>query len=281
MSRRCALLWLAFAFSCNGPEWGAHALLHPSRRASHGIPDGSESFEVNVEDNLVLKGWWARAQGPRRGLIVWLHGVGDNKDSAEGLIERYIKRGFDVAAYDSRAHGASGGQLCTYGFYEKYDLGRVLDVLAHAGAGVDHTIVIGISMGGGVALQAAAIEPRVRAVAALAPFVELRRAATLAAPFWMSQKTVEAALLRAEQEGHFRIDEVSPLSAVAHLQVPLLVVYGTGDKKLPSEDAKKLLEAARSPEKQLVAIADANRDNLIDHKETWAALDQFVDRLSK
>jgi hypothetical protein len=33
-----------------------------------------------------------------------------------------------VIAYDSRAHGESGGDACTYGFFEKEDLRRVLDV---------------------------------------------------------------------------------------------------------------------------------------------------------
>jgi len=35
---------------------------------------------------------------------------------------RYQKAGLGVIAYDNRAHGNSGGEPCTYGFYEKEDL---------------------------------------------------------------------------------------------------------------------------------------------------------------
>jgi alpha-beta hydrolase superfamily lysophospholipase len=58
---------------------------------------------------------------------VYLHGVADNRSSAVGVIEWFTPRGFDVIAYDSRAHGQSDGTVCTYGFYEKRDLKGVID----------------------------------------------------------------------------------------------------------------------------------------------------------
>jgi alpha-beta hydrolase superfamily lysophospholipase len=262
---------------CNAPEWGANALLHPAHRPSHGIPDGTESFEVPVEDFL-LKGWWAKAQLPRRGLVLWLHGVGDNKDSAEGLVERWTKKGFDVAAYDSRAHGSSGGTSCTYGYFEKDDVRRVLDALAKAGADGDRAILMGFSMGAAVALQAAPLDGRVRAVAAMAPFAELRTAATRAAPFWMRAGSVERALDLAEQQGHFRIDDVAP--ARLHAAVPLLLIHGRRDGKLPLTDSEAILASAATRDQQLLVIDDADHDHLLDHKEAWAALDQFLERVA-
>jgi uncharacterized protein len=262
---------------CNAPQWGANALLHPAHRASRGIPDGTESFEVPVED-FVLKGWWAKAQLPRRGLVVWLHGVGDNKDSAEGLVERWTKKGFDVAAYDSRGHGSSGGKLCTYGYFEKDDVKRVLDVLAKAGADADRTVLMGFSMGAAIALQAAPLDGRVRAVAALAPFAELRTAATRAAPFWMGAGSVRHAFELAENEAHFHLDDVAPVKT--HVAVPLLLVHGKRDGKLPPADSEAILAAASSRDKQLLVVDDADHDHLLDHKEVWTALDQFLDRVA-
>jgi uncharacterized protein len=271
------LLFLLALVGCNGPEWGANALLHPARLASHGIPDGSESFEVDVGSGVTLKGWWAKGIIPRRGLVLWLHGVGDNKDSAEGLIDRWTKRGFDVAAYDSRAHGGSGGKICTYGFFEKSDVSRVLDVLAKAGAAADRAILVGFSMGGAVALQAVeAGEPRAVAVAALAPFANLRSAASHAAPFWMSRRTVDAALARADQLAQVSFDEVAPAAHADRIRVPMLLVHGTRDPKIPAADSQQILGAA-GPNRKLVLVDGADHDHLLDHKETWAALDQFLD----
>jgi alpha-beta hydrolase superfamily lysophospholipase len=274
------LFFLLAVAGCHAPEWGSRALLHPAHRLSRGIPDGSESFEVDAGEGIVLKGWWAKAQLPRRGLILWLHGVGDNKDSAEGLVDRWTKRGFDVAAYDARAHGASTGRLCTYGYYEKDDVKRVLDVLAKAGADSERTILMGVSMGGAVALQAAPLDGRVRAVAALAPFAELETAAARAAPFWMSDKSIHEALRLAMAEGQFSVGEVAPVRSAARISVPLLLIHGKLDRKLPPADSQAILAAAASRDKQLVLIDGANHDNLLDRDETWKALDQFLDRVA-
>jgi alpha-beta hydrolase superfamily lysophospholipase len=276
---RLLLLWALLA-GCNRVEWGANALLHPAKRVSRGIPDGTESFEAVAADSVILKGWWSRGVTPRRGLILWLHGVGDNKDSAEGLVERWAARGFDVAAYDSRAHGASGGQSCTYGFREKEDVHNVLEALARVGADVDRTILMGVSMGGAVALQAAPLDGRIRAVVALAPFADLRQAARRAAPFWMGQKSIDGAFQRAESEGQFRLDEVSPRGSAERIHVPLLLIHGTEDRKLPLADGQAIEQAAGTSDKNLLQVEGANHDNLLDRKETWAAIDQFLDRVS-
>ncbi len=53
-------------------------------------------------------------------------GIADNRDTSIGVIERFTRRGFNVIAYDSRGHGRSEGDRCTYGFFEKQDLRRVL-----------------------------------------------------------------------------------------------------------------------------------------------------------
>lgn len=274
-------LSLAVATGCDAPEWGKNALIHPGRRASRGIPDGTESFEVDAGDGVSLKGWWAKGSTPKRGLVLWLHGVGDNKDSAESLIERWANRGFDVAAYDSRAHGSSGGTVCTYGFYEKSDVRKVLDGLAKSGADAEHTILMGFSMGAAVALQAAPLDSRIVAVVAVSPFADLRAAATRAAPFWMSKKSIESALERAEKEGQFQVDEVSPRRAAEKIHVPLLILHGTMDRKLLPADAQAIEAAAASTDKRLMLVDRANHDNILDRKEPWEAIDQFLDRVSR
>ena len=52
-----------------------------------------------------------------------------------------------MVAYDSRGHGESGGAFCTYGFLEKRDLRRVIDIMPPR-----PVVLIGASLGGAVAL---------------------------------------------------------------------------------------------------------------------------------
>jgi uncharacterized protein len=71
-----------------------------------------------VGAGVTLKGWRLPATGPKRGTLIYLHGIADNRMSGTGIAERFAQKGFDVVAYDSRAHGESGGDACTYGYHE-------------------------------------------------------------------------------------------------------------------------------------------------------------------
>lgn len=138
------------------PSVGAGALLHPGRRPVTGPTPAGCIDHTFAGDRVQLRGWRCAATTPRRGTIVYLHGVADNRAGAEGVAARFGPRGFDVVAYDSRAHGASDGEACTYGFYEKHDLARVIDTLEGG-----PIVLVGSSLGAAVALQAAAVDRRI------------------------------------------------------------------------------------------------------------------------
>jgi alpha-beta hydrolase superfamily lysophospholipase len=198
-----ALLILG-AGACMPPSWGANALLHPQRRPMTRQPNRAFDAVEFEGAGVKLKGWWFHADA-KRGTVVFLHGVADNRGSAVGIADHFMARGFDVVAYDSRAHGESEGEVCTYGFYEKQDLGRVLDRVA-----TKPIVVMGTSMGAGVALQAAAEEPRIAAVVAVSSFSDLRTAASERAPFFASKGNLAEAFTLADAAGKFRADDVSP-----------------------------------------------------------------------
>src|SRR5438105_6557467 len=99
------------------PVVAANGLLHPVRHHADGPPpENCEGVTFNGLD-ITLKGWQCHAQTTRRGTIIYLHGVADNRVSSRGIVQRFTNRGFDVIAYDSRAHGESDGEACTYGFF--------------------------------------------------------------------------------------------------------------------------------------------------------------------
>jgi pimeloyl-ACP methyl ester carboxylesterase len=93
------------------PVFAAGGLLYPMRRHVDAVtPENCQDATFSGED-VTLRGCRCRAVGPKRGTIVYLHGVADNRVSAIGVIQRFVNRGFDVVAYDSRAHGESGGEI--------------------------------------------------------------------------------------------------------------------------------------------------------------------------
>jgi alpha-beta hydrolase superfamily lysophospholipase len=257
------------AGACMPPSWGANALLHPSRRPANRQP--TRPFEAVTFEGagVKLKGWWFHAPAPR-GTVVFLHGVADNRGSSIGIADHFVARGFDVLAYDSRAHGESEGDVCTYGYYEKQDLRRVVDRVV-----TRPVVLIGFSMGAAVALQEAAEDGRLGAIVAVSPFSDLRTAASERAPFFASKGNLADAFKLAEDAGKFRVDDVSPMAAAAHVTAPTLIIHGDHDDETPPAHALRVFAALHEP-KRLIMVAGATHQHVLD-AAVWREIDGWLD----
>jgi len=239
------------------PAVGAGALLLPTRHVTaRQTPTACDERTFQGLD-VSLRGWECKTTATaRRGTIVYLHGVADNRGSAVGVIEKFRPLGYDVIAYDSRAHGDSGGDRCTYGYYEKRDVQRVLDQVEGG-----NVILIGHSLGLAVALQTAAIESRVRAVVAVSSFSDLRTIATEHA-FYFPRWSLAPAFARAEHDGNFVVDDVSPEKAASRINVPVLIVHGARDRDTLPIHSQRVFAALRGP-KQMITIDDAAHNDVL------------------
>ena len=253
------------------PAAGAGGLLHPWRRPlAESLPATCREITLPGDD-VTLKGWQCRPSTPARGTVVYLHGVADNRASGIGVIDRFGRRGFEVVAYDSRAHGESGGDVCTYGFFEKRDLHRVLDRLA-AGP----IVLIGTSLGAAVALQEAAQDPRVTAVVAAETFSDLRTVATERAPFFFTAGVIARAITLAEAQGRFQVDAVSPVAAASAITQPVLLVHGSDDTDTGPDHSARVLQALAGP-KRLILVPGARHNESLRGAAVWAEIERWID----
>jgi len=252
------------------PSAGAGGLLHPGRRRGVGPRPPMCDDVVFVGEGVKLIGWRCHASTPRRGTLIYLHGTGDNHTSGAGIVERFAARGFDVLAYDSRAQGESEGEVCTYGFFEKHDLHRVIDT-----SGAGPFVLVGTSLGAAVALQEAAIDSRVIAVIAAETFSDLRTVATERAPFFFTPGAIGRAFQLAEQQGHFDVDAVSPVIAAAHITVPVLLIHGAADVDTAPDHSRRVLAALAGP-KRLILVPGARHNESL-RGEVWGEVERWLD----
>lgn len=252
------------------PVLGAGGLLHPARRQMAKPPPETCREATFAGLGVDLRGWSCRTSATRRGTLVYLHGIADNRISGVGAIRRFGNRGFDVVAYDSRAHGDSDGEACTYGFYEKQDLRRVLGTVA-----TGPIVLLGASLGAAVALQQAAEDARVSAVVVAETFSDLRTVATERAPFFFSPDLIERSFQLAERQGHFRIDAVSPVAAAAAITAPVLLIHGEKDSETPPAHSRRVFAALRGP-KRLIIVPGAGHNGSL-RAEVWNEIERWLD----
>jgi len=134
-------------------------------------------ISIRTDDGVVLRGWLLAARGATSPapLILLHNGFGGVK---EGHLEKFgrafAQAGFNVLGYDPRGLGDSGGRV-------RYEIDPVQYVADFRDAitfgislpGVDarRIGVWGSSYGGGIVIQAAALDARISCVAAQVPFL--------------------------------------------------------------------------------------------------------------
>src|ERR1700723_1922006 len=213
-----------------------------------------QDFEVRTPDGAWLKGWKVFPPQANGNWVLLYHGVSDNRTGNLGHADFLLRHGYSLVMMDSRAHGQSGGAMATYGWLERADTRTIVDAL-YADESVQHLYALGVSMGAAIALQSAAIEPRLEAVSAEDPFASLREVTYDYAGLELSPllgKTLFrpaslTALGAARNEGGFDPDEISPEKAVTVRAFPVLLICGTEDHRIPCRHAERIYAAASGP----------------------------------
>jgi pimeloyl-ACP methyl ester carboxylesterase len=199
-----------------------------------------ERVTIRTDDGVRLAGWFA----PRPGApaLILLHGYPAEKADLLPLATALAPQ-FATLLVDQRYFGDSGGRATTLGFRERADLKRVVDFLESRGA--PSVGVFGFSLGGAVALLTAAEDPRIRAIAAYAPFADLKLLGQdLYRWMWLLRYPfVEAMLLWSRVLLGADITRPTPAGAAARLTVPVLLVHSRQDEQIPFRHAERLREA--------------------------------------
>ncbi len=222
-----------------------------------------QEFDVSAPDGVILCGWKVRAKAPNGDWVMLFHGQSDNRGGTLPYANFLLSAHYSVLMMDAREHGASGGSIATYGWKERWDTKSEVSAL-YAKENPHHLYALGESMGAAIALQSAAVEPRISAVVAEASFSDLREVtydyAGLQISPWLGKTLFRPATITAlrvaEKEGGFEADDVSPEKAVAARAFPILLICGTLDRRIPCRHSERVFRAAKGA-KQLWIVPGA------------------------
>jgi uncharacterized protein len=225
-----------------------------------------EEMVLKTAEGIGLNCWLIFAS-EARGTIIYLHGVSECKIVGLPMAKLLSDNGFNVFLYDSRRHGDSGGKYCTYGFYEKHDVTTAINYLERrTDIDLGNIGLFGSSMGAAVAVQAAALDRRVKAVIAESGFGTLRtifddyQKRMIKMPWHYLRNLV---IKRSEHLAHFKASAVSPLEAVKTVHVPIFILHGTADDLIKYQYSELLYESAGLP-KELWLIKGAKHNDMAE-----------------
>ena len=252
-----ALLWAVLGSARIVSQIRYRPSLEPS---AFGLP--AKMLFLTTSDGLHLCGWFIRRASRASGVLLMLHGYGASKEDLLDMAQALHAQGsFHLLLVDGRGHGASGGTMISFGHREILDVRAALDFIASHPDCRDLPIgCLGISMGGAIALLAAAQWQEIRAVVTDSTYADLGR--TIARLQWATYHIPrvplgQMAIWGAQLRLGCRMRKLSPVTVIGKVSPrPVLLIHGTKDPTIPHEDARRLYGAAREP-KELWLIEGA------------------------
>jgi uncharacterized protein len=241
-----------------------------------------QDVTITAADGVALKGWFVHPRNYNGNAVILLHGITDNREGVAGYGHLLLEHGYAVLLPDARRHGESGGDLATYGVKEVEDVHRWVSwIYAHDPPQCIYGF--GESYGAALMLQSLAIENRFCAVTVESPFSTAREmsyervSGSLHLGSWfgltLGRPAIWSAVLYARLRYGIDMLQPSPLDAVKHSTVPVLLIHGDEDRNIAPHHSQ-LIAAAAPGHVDLWLVPHAG------HTMAWsAAHSEFESRL--
>lgn len=199
-----------------------------------------QNLTLTTTDGITLSAWYTP---PTNGAVILVaHGYAGARSGADHA--RFARWGYGVISWDARAHGVSGGDISTMGYFEKLDAEAALN-FARQQPGVRRVGAFGQSMGAATLIRAAAHHPEIAAIVVDSAYPNLDEMVKAIVPW-----PVINPLLRffAAQATGITPDQMRPVVEIARLSPrPVLIIQGTADTTIPPDSAARLYAAAGGP----------------------------------
>jgi len=193
-------------------------------------------------------------------VVIMFHGNGGNRVGRLPLARSLASRGHSVLLVDYRGYGGNPGQPTAAGLALDARAARDWAVQL-SGVDGDNVVYFGGSLGAAVAIELAVEHPPA-ALVLRSPFTSLADVAKTHYP------VVPSVLLR---------DRWPSLDRMRQLDVPTLVVAGSADRIVPTEQSERLYEAAAGPARlHIVEGADHNDPALLDGDQLLTTIESFL-----
>lgn len=196
--------------------------------------------------------WLPESEGPWPGMVI-VHGAGSRKENHGDFARACAAAGWAAITYDGRGHGEAIDAMSPQAVD---DVGRMA---RHLGSvkGVDESRVCvrGSSMGGFLAIHAAAVSASIAGVIAICPAGEehLRRGLRDGS-LEMRVDEGERPALEAWLSEHDLREAVELLAGK-----PLLLIHAEGDERIPSAFSQELHARAAAPRKLILLAGGHHR----------------------
>ncbi len=227
-----------------------------------------EDISIKSDYGYDLKARWLRAKNSKK-VVILVHGFSINMIASLRYIDIFTNKGYNVLMYDHRFHGQSGGEFCSMGYYEKFDLVKCID---WAEKEVGKEAVIGLhgeSMGGATCLLAAAIDNRVSFVIADCAYKDFYTEAKFQLKKMSRAYLAPFVNLMSKIKLSHSYKDISPIATINDIKAKVLFIHGDIDEVTQTSDSTDMYNAFKGQKEIFIAKNTKHGMTIHNHKKEY------------
>ena len=218
-------------------------------------------------NKVLLSGnFYPARQQPAQASIILVHGIRSQKEVWDTTARWLQQKGFNAITIDLRAHGNSQGSYCTYGYYEKEDISKLVDFLISNYKLKTPIGIWGHSLGGAISLQALAIDNRLQFGIIESAYANFEKITKDYSDYYLSfhlDPLNKFVIERAGEMACFNPEDINPETYCNQIHQPVLLLHGKNDQKINYKNALKNFEALKSENKKLILIEQGHHTDIL------------------
>lgn len=221
----------------------SHWNVYANNPQGYGLKYESASFLTS--GGLTLRGWFI--PGKLQKGIILVHGFEANRAKMLKYCRFLNEAGYNILLFDLRYFGESQGEFCSMGYNEKNDIKAAINFLESKG--INDIGIIAESMGGVAVILALEDKINIRCVVLDSVFSDLKKLIlyTGKKDKHLSQWIAMRVVFIIEKRLRVLMEQLSASKAIKKTHVPVYVICGRGDQRVPFSQCEEIYASANDP----------------------------------
>ncbi|WP_102028590.1 alpha/beta hydrolase [Salirhabdus sp. Marseille-P4669] len=225
------------------------------------------TVELTSYDGLTLKANYLQNNSSNGNVVILAHGYRGKKEDMRKYVKFYYDLGFDILLPDARGHGESEGDYIGYGWHDRKDYQKWIDMLIKE-YGARNIILHGNSMGAALVLMTSGekLPSEVKGIIADSGYTTVKEELTYQLKHLYGLPAfplMDITSLITNVRAGYTFEEASSVKQVKKNTRPLLIIHGDKDELVPTDMAYEIYEAAGG-KKELWIVPDAGHTKAYD-----------------
>lgn len=223
-------------------------------------------WEQTTKDNVKLKARFLPAPKQTAKTVVVIHGFGSASKYIGTYVRMFHDAGYNVLAPDTRSFGISGGKYAGYGWKDRTDMVKWIDMINQKFGSRSQVGLFGVSMGAATVMYTLGEKPKNVKFA-----IEDCGYSTISGELDYQLKEmfhlpsfpiVPTASLFGDALAGYNFYQASTKDTLKRSKVPLYVIHGSKDTFVPTKNAYRNFDYAKGPKKLWIVKGAGHAESL-------------------